>query len=66
MRKIIPRLFADITATLEDMHAIAVEGQSRDNSRDMQCVIVSQLRMSLVALEGKMGRIKVQLGEADE
>ena len=35
---IIPRLFADITALLEDMHGLAVEGQRRDNAPDMQSV----------------------------
>ena len=63
MRKAIPRLFADITATLEDMHAIAVDGQSRDNSGDMQRVLVCQLRMRSVALDAAMTRIKQRLGE---
>lgn len=66
MRKTIPRLFADITATLEDMHAIAVDGQSRDNTPDMQRVLVCQLRMRSVALDAALARIKQRLGEHHE
>ena len=63
MRKTIPRLFAEITATLEDMHAVAVDGQNRDNSSDMQRVLVCQLRMRSVALDAAMAGIKRLLGE---
>lgn len=63
MRKAIPHLFADITASLEDMHSIAVEGQCGDNSADMQHVLICQLRMRSVALDAAMARIKQRLGE---
>ncbi len=59
----IPRLFADITAMLEDMHAVAVDGQAHDNAPDMQRVLVCQLRMRSVALDAAMARIKRLLGE---
>ena len=62
----IPKLFADIKSALEDMHGIAVEGQSRDNAPDMQRVLVSQLRMTIVAVDGKMGEIKQRLGDAHD
>jgi len=54
MRKAIPHLFADITAKLEDLHAVAVEGQRADNAPDMQSVLVFHLRTGLVAIEGTM------------
>lgn len=51
-RKTVPHMFADITAKLEDLHAIAVEGQRRDNAPDMQSVLNIHLRSGLAALDG--------------
>ena len=62
----VPHLFADIRSLAEDMHAIAAEGQCRDNAADMQRVLVSQLRMALTALGGKMDQIKVRLGDGHD
>lgn len=44
MSNAVPALFAKITAKLEDLHAIAIEGQRRDNSPDIQRALASQLR----------------------
>lgn len=63
MNKAIPRLFADIMVALEEMHAIAVDGQSRDNTPDIQRVLVCHLRTRSVALDATMTRIKRRLGE---
>jgi hypothetical protein len=54
MRKSIPHLFAEVTAKLEDLHAIAVEGQRRDNAPDMQGVLTFHLRSGLAALDDTM------------
>ena len=54
MRKTIPHLFADVTAKLENLHAIAVEGQRSDNAPDMQDVLTVHLRSGLAALAGDM------------
>ncbi len=54
MRKVIPHQFASVTAALEDLHAIAVEGQRGDNSPDMHHVLMCQLRNGVVALEGRL------------
>ena len=62
----VPNLFADIRTALEDMHGIAVEGQSRDNAPAMQRVFISQLRMIIVAVDGKMGEIRQRLGDAHD
>lgn len=51
MRRDIPRLFAGITAKLEDLHGIAVDGQCADNARDMQRVLIAQLHNGLVMLD---------------
>lgn len=51
-RKTVRHMFADITAKLEDLHAIAVEGQRRDNAPDMQNVLNIHLRSGLAALDG--------------
>lgn len=54
MTKAIPHMFADVTAKLEDLHAIAVEGQRADNAPDMQSVLNVYLRNGLAALDGTM------------
>ncbi|MEO6389349.1 MAG: hypothetical protein ABIT16_02455 [Croceibacterium sp.] len=59
-------MFAAIRSMAEDMHAIAAEGQCRDNSPDIQRVLVSQLCMTITALDEKMGHIKDQLGDGHE
>lgn len=59
----IPRLFADITAKLEDLHAVAVEGQRNDHSADMQIVFAAHLCMGVASLDAAMSRIKQRLGE---
>lgn len=66
MRDAIPRLFADITTKLEDMHSIAVEGQRCDNTPDMQRVLASQLRMGIVSLDRMLAAIKRRLGDDHE
>ena len=63
MKDAIPRLFADVTAKLEDMHAAAVDGQRRDNSHDMQRVLASQLRMGIASLDTSLAKIKRGLGD---
>lgn len=63
MTEAVPRHFADITAKLEDLHAIAVDGQRRDNSPDMQRVLVSQLGMGFASLYVSLAKIKRRLGE---
>lgn len=62
----IPRLFADITAKLEDMHMVSVEGHRRDNSPDMQRVLVSQLRTSISSLEITLAKIGRRLGNGHD
>ncbi len=54
MTKAIPHMFADVTAKLEDLHAIAVEGQRADNAPDMQSVLNVHLRSGLVAVDGAL------------
>lgn len=48
------REFAEITARLEDLHAVAVEGQRRDNSPDMQRVLIAHLLSGLSAMDGRL------------
>jgi hypothetical protein len=52
MSAVIPHLFAEVSAKLEDLHAIAVEGQRADNAPDMQNVLNAHLRTGLVELDG--------------
>lgn len=62
----IPGIFADITAKIEDMHMIAVEGQRRDNAPDMQRVLVCQLRTSVASLDLTLATIKRRLGNGSD
>jgi hypothetical protein len=59
----IPRLFANVTAKLEDLHSVSVEGQRHDNSRDMQRALACQLRMGIVSLDSSLQAIKRGLGD---
>lgn len=43
--------FSDVTAKLEDLHAIAVEGQCGDNSPDMDQALFVHLRSGVAALQ---------------
>ena len=65
MTKSIPHLFADLTARIEDLHGIAVEGQA-DNTPDMDRVLASHLRMGIAAMDGIVGEIKNRLGDAHD
>lgn len=60
----VPRLFADITAKLEDLHAVAVEGQCHDHSADMQIVFAAHLCMGIASLDTALHQIRRQLGDA--
>lgn len=64
--KAIPHLFADVTAKLEDAHAISVEGHRRDNAPDMQVVLVCHLRQAIAAIDAIAGEIKQRLGDAHD
>lgn len=59
----IPRQFADVTAKLEDLHSVAVEGQRRDNSRDMHWALACQLRMGIMSVDRALTIIKRSLGD---
>ncbi len=65
MTKSIPHLFADLTARIEDLHSIAVEGQA-DNAPDMDRVLASHLRMGIATMDGIVGEIKNRLGDAHD
>ena len=52
---------ADITARLEDAHSLAVEGQSRDNTPDMQRVIVGHLVTGLIDLHSTLAAISAEI-----
>ena len=66
MKNAIPCLFAVVAATVEDMHSIAVEGQRRDNARDMERVLIGQLRTTLAVLISRMGDIERLLHDAHD
>lgn len=47
----IRRLFADITTMLEDLHAVAIDGQRSDNTRDMHGILAGELRRGIAKIE---------------
>lgn len=50
MKKSVPHLFADMTARLEDLHGIAVEGQCAGLSPDIHMILLLNLRSGTQAL----------------
>ncbi len=62
----VPRLFADATMLLEDLHSVAVEGQRRDNTPDMQLVLARHLRAGVVRLDGIVLEIALRAGGAGD
>jgi hypothetical protein len=61
---IVQKLFADATMALEDLHSVALEGQRRDHSPDMQRVLATDLRAGIMGLDAIALAIAVQLGAA--
>lgn len=47
--------FAEMTATLEDLHGVAVEGQHPDLSRDEGRILIVNLREGIVRLDRLAG-----------
>ena len=64
--KSVSRRFADLTAVLEDMHGIAVEGQAKDLTPDMQGALLTALRSSLADLQRSLTGIALLLKIVDD
>jgi hypothetical protein len=47
-------LFASIIALLEDMHAVAFEGQAKSLAEDERLVLLRALRAAMVRLQRKL------------
>lgn len=60
-RKDVPHLFADMTAALEDIHGIAVEGQVGDLSADIRWALLGDLRAGINRLRTICERISTAL-----
>lgn len=63
MSKSVARMFADVTALLEDMHGVAVEGQRRDNPAEVQLALASSVRSGLVRIDRVLIDIGVAIGD---
>jgi len=63
--KSVSRRFADVTAALEDMHGVAVEGQAKDLTPDMQGALLMSLRSSLADLQRLLTGIALLLKIGD-
>ena len=61
MKRDLPRAFAAITARLEDLSAIAMEGQRRDTSPDMHRVLVGELRSGMAMVDNALRGVAAAL-----
>ena len=58
-------LFADMRSALEDVHAIAVEGQQQGHSPDMQRVLLQNMCSALQRVQRTARLVISNLGEAE-
>lgn len=61
----LPRAFAEITCKLEDLHAIAIEGQSKHASPDMHRAMIGLIRSGITALEDRLVPMQAQIDRLD-
>lgn len=59
-----PHLFADITAILEGLHGLAVEGQSANLHDHARRVIVADITTGIARLQRKLAKIGLRLDAA--
>jgi hypothetical protein len=59
-----PRLFADITAILENLHGLAVEGQDGSLHDNVRRVLVADLASGVARLQRKLAKIGRRLDVA--
>jgi hypothetical protein len=57
-------LFADVTGKLEDLHAIAIEGQASDELTDMRLALLGMMDVGLSDLEMAVQAIREALNDA--
>ena len=60
------RIFADVTAILEDVHDLAVQGQSPDLTMDMVVPLAIHIRQSLTRIESLMRQLPGSGGPTGE
>lgn len=61
MKRDLTRAFAAITARLEDLSAVAMEGQRRDTSPDMHRVLLGELRSGMAIVEETLRSVAAAL-----
>jgi len=57
-------LFAEVTGKLEDLHAIAIEGQASDELTDMRWALLGFMGVGLSDLEMAVQAIREALNDA--
>lgn len=57
------KLFADLTAAIEDLHGIAVEGQAPNQSPDIQLCLLAAISASLNSMCGLVTRMTNAVSE---
>lgn len=61
----IPRLFADVSTLLEDLHGLAVEGLASDQPADIRRVLVRDLRCGIAQLDSLTIALALRLGRME-
>ncbi len=60
--KSVQHLFADLTAALEDVHSVAVEGQAHTATPDIQAALLPCVRLGITRLQTIATSIEAALG----
>jgi hypothetical protein len=59
--KSVKHLFAALTASLEDLHAIAVEGQCADTPPDVHAALAALIDTGACEVRGTVAEIRAEL-----
>lgn len=58
--------FADLTAAIEDIHGIAVEGQAPNLSPDIQLCLLASIDAGLASMRGFVARTQNVISELNQ
>lgn len=46
----VPKMFAELTCIIEDLHGVAIEGQAPDLSPDIQLCLIASISTGLISI----------------
>lgn len=62
----VQKSFADLTSAIEDLHAIAVEGQASGLSSDIQLCLLACIEVGLVSIQTIIAAIATRVSEGNQ